>query len=73
MALDLLFFCMQAVSNRASDTPVLSAVRFAYGLTQFKPVDYALVQFGRFDPALLAQARKRIVMAKDAWSLLCAR
>ncbi len=72
LALDLLFFCMQALSNRASDTPVLSAVRFAYGLTQFKPVDYALVQFGRFDPALLAQARKRIVMAKDAWSLLCA-
>ncbi|CAN5531712.1 hypothetical protein BH10PSE16_BH10PSE16_32870 [soil metagenome] len=72
LALDLLFFCVQAVSNRASDTPVLSAVRFAYGLTRFKPVDYELVQFGRFDPALLAQARKRIVVAKDAWSSLCA-
>ncbi|MBH2019592.1 MAG: Hpt domain-containing protein [Burkholderiales bacterium] len=72
LALDLLFFCVQAVSNRASDTPVLSAVRFAYGLTRFKPVDYELVQFGRFDPALLAQARKRIVVAKEAWSSLCA-
>ncbi|ABM38647.1 hybrid sensor histidine kinase/response regulator [Polaromonas naphthalenivorans] len=72
LTLDLLFFCVQAVSNRASDTPVLSAVRFAYGLTRFKPVDYELVQFGRFDPALLAQARKRIVLAKDAWSSLCA-
>ncbi|MEO5661442.1 MAG: Hpt domain-containing protein [Polaromonas sp.] len=72
LPLDLLFFCAQAVSNRSSDTPVLSAVRFAYGLTQFKPVDYELVQFGRFDPALLAQARKRIVLAKDAWSSLCA-
>lgn len=71
LALDLLFFCAQAVSNRASDTPVLSAVRFAYGLTQFKPVNYELLQFGRFDPALLAQARKRIVSAKEAWSSLC--
>ncbi|MEO6320578.1 MAG: Hpt domain-containing protein, partial [Polaromonas sp.] len=72
LALDLLFFCAQAVSNRASDTPVLSAVRFAYGLTRFKPVNYELLQFGRFDPALLAQARKRIVSAKEAWSSLCA-
>ena len=71
LALDLLFFCAQAVSNRASDTPVLSSVRFAYGLTSFKPVDYEVVQFGRFDPALLAQARKRIVSAKESWSLLC--
>jgi chemosensory pili system protein ChpA (sensor histidine kinase/response regulator) len=72
LVLDLLFFCTQAVSARASNTPVLSAVRVAYGLTQFKPVNYELVQFGRFDPALLAQARKRIVSAKEAWSLLCA-
>ena len=69
---DLLFFCVQAVSGRASDTPVLSAVRLAYGLAQFKPVDYELIQFGRFDPAQLAQARKRILLAKDGWSLLCA-
>ena len=72
LVLDLLFFCSQAVSGRASDTPILSAVRFTYGLARFKPVDYELVQFGRFDPALLAQARKRILSAKDAWSLLCA-
>ena len=71
LALDLLFFCAQAVSNRTSDTPVLTAVRFAYDLTRFKPVDYEVVQFGRFDPALLAQARKRIVSAKEGWSLLC--
>ena len=72
LVLDLLFFCFQAVSDHASQTPVLSAVRFAYGLARFKPVDYELVQFGRFDPALLSQARKRIVLAKDAWSMLCA-
>ncbi|ABE43092.1 hybrid sensor histidine kinase/response regulator [Polaromonas sp. JS666] len=72
LAQDLLFFCAQAVSTRAGDTPVLSAVRSMYGLNRFKPVDYELVQFGRFDPALLAQARKRITSAKEAWSSLSA-
>ncbi|MBK5206589.1 MAG: Hpt domain-containing protein, partial [Polaromonas sp.] len=70
LAQDLLFFCAQA--GRASDTPILSAVRSSYGLTRFKPVDYELVQFGRFDPALLAQARKRIISAKEIWSSLSA-
>ncbi|NMM08963.1 MAG: response regulator [Polaromonas sp.] len=72
LAQDLLFFCAQAVSDRASDTPILSAVRLTYDLTRFKPVDYELVQFGRFDPALLAQARKRITSAKETWSSLSA-
>lgn len=69
---DLLFFCAQAVPARPGETPVLSAVRLAYGLARFKSVEYALIEFGRFDPAQLAQARKRIVLAKDGWSLLCA-
>ncbi|MES1978977.1 MAG: Hpt domain-containing protein [Pseudomonadota bacterium] len=72
LAQDLLFFCSQAVAARASDAPVLSAVRAAYGLARFKPVDYEAVQFGRFDPALLAQARKRILSAKETWSSLSA-
>ncbi|WP_372826216.1 Hpt domain-containing protein [Polaromonas sp.] len=72
LAQDLLFFCSQAVAHRASDAPVLSAVRASYGLARFKPVDYEAVQFGRFDPALLAQARKRIVYAKETWSSLTA-
>ncbi len=72
LAQDLLFFCSQAVSNRVADTPVLSAVRSTYGLARFKPVDYEVVQFGRFDPALLAQARKRIVLVKETWSSLSA-
>ena len=69
---DLLFFCSQATPAHASDAPVLSAVRAAYGLARFAPVDYEAVQFGRFDPALLAQARKRIVSAKETWSSLSA-
>ena len=69
---DLLFFCAQAANSRAADTSALSAVRLAYGLARFKPVDYEVVKFGRFDPAHLAQAHKRILSAKDGWSLLCA-
>ena len=34
------------------------------------PVDYQTAQFGRFDPVLLAQARKRIDAAKETWSAL---
>ena len=71
LALDLLFFCSQA-SASATQTPVLEAVRTAYGLARFKSVDYEAVLFGRFDPALLAQARKRIVSAKETWSALSA-
>lgn len=71
LAQDLLFFCSQA-SASTTPTPVLSAVRTAYGLARFKPVDYEAVLFGRFDPALLAQARKRIASAKETWSSLSA-
>lgn len=71
LAQDLLFFCAQAAAT-SKPTPVLTAVRAAYGLARFKAVDYEAVQFGRFDPALLAQARKRIVSAKETWSALSA-
>ena len=67
---DLLFFCAQAIPLHAADAPVLSAVRAAYGLTQTKPFDYETPQFGRFDPALLVQARKRIAAATETWSAL---
>ena len=69
---DLLFFCAQAVSPQGVVTPVLAAVRSSFGLNRFKPVDYESVQFGRFDPALLGQARKRIVSAKETWSSVAA-
>ena len=71
LALDLLFFCSQA-SASSIQTPVLEAVRAAYGLERSKSVDYEAVLFGRFDPALLAQARRRIVSAKESWSALSA-
>ena len=70
LAQDLLFFCAQAVPAVPSDAPVLTAVRMAWTLGRFSPVDYQTPQFGRFDPLLLAQARKRITAAKENWSAL---
>ncbi|HYF43455.1 MAG TPA: Hpt domain-containing protein, partial [Ramlibacter sp.] len=70
LAQDLVFFCSQAVPARPADAPALSSVRLAYGLARYKPVDYQTAQFGRFDPALLSQARKRIAIAKETWSTL---
>jgi chemosensory pili system protein ChpA (sensor histidine kinase/response regulator) len=67
LAQDLVFFCSQAVPQPGS-APSLEAVRVAWGLARFTPVDYQTPQYGRFDPVLLAQARKRIVMAKETWS-----
>ena len=66
---DLVFFCAQAVPQ-AGQAPSLEAVRRAWRLDRHPPVDYATPQFGRFDPALLAQARKRIAATKDTWSAL---
>ena len=67
---DLLFFCAQAIPHHAGDAPVLEAVRAAYGLTRTQPFNYDKPQFGRFDPALLAQARKRMAAATETWSAL---
>jgi len=69
---DLLFFCSQAkpAENSADALPSLNAVRQAFALDRFKPVDYETTRFGRFDPALLTQARKRIASATETWSAL---
>ncbi|MDP9045947.1 MAG: Hpt domain-containing protein, partial [Pseudomonadota bacterium] len=69
LAQDLLFFCAQ--SNAPAEpalAPRLSAVRAAYGLADTLPIDYTVSVLGRFDPAVIAQAKKRVITAKDAWS-----
>ncbi len=66
---DLLFFCAQAAAD-AARMPALQAVREAFGLQRHRPVDYDQPRFGRFDPAVLAQARKRIAAATETWSAL---
>ncbi|MCY7308267.1 MAG: hybrid sensor histidine kinase/response regulator, partial [Rhodoferax sp.] len=70
LAQDLLFFCAQAIPLAGMAVPTLRAVREAYGLTLTKPIDYSTAQFGRFDPATLAQARKRIASAAETWAAL---
>nr|WP_315464817.1 Hpt domain-containing protein [uncultured Rhodoferax sp.] len=70
LAQDIVFFCSRAIPSEASQAPVLASVRTAYGLTRSKPVDYVHEQFGRFDPAMLVLARKRIAAASETWSAL---
>ena len=69
LAQDLLFFCAQSASpGDGRGAPRLAVVRQAYGLAHHAPVDYTVSVLGRFDPLVLAQAKKRVVAAKDAWS-----
>ena len=68
---DLLFFCAQAVPTASGDeAATLRTVRAAWGVAGEPRVDYSVEQFGRFDPLVLAQARKRIETAKEMWSAL---
>ncbi|MFO1180288.1 Hpt domain-containing protein [Ottowia sp.] len=70
LAQDLLFFCAQAPAGEAADAPALAAVRSAWGLQGHEPVDYEQPSFGLYDPAVLAQARRRIEAVKENWSAL---
>ncbi|WP_234414033.1 Hpt domain-containing protein [Ideonella sp. A 288] len=73
LAQDLLFFCAQATpSAQHAAGPRLSAARRAYGLDAEVAVDYESSSLGRFDPALVAQARKRVTAAKEVWSAVAA-
>ncbi|SEL97903.1 chemosensory pili system protein ChpA (sensor histidine kinase/response regulator) [Variovorax sp. YR750] len=67
---DLLFFCAQAVPTAGDDAATLRTVRLAWGIAGEQHVDYNVEQFGRFDPLVLQQARKRIETAKEMWSAL---
>ncbi len=69
LARDLLFFCAQAKAPATErSAPRLSAALLAYGLTPDGGCDYLTRSLGRFDPALMAQALKRIAAAKELWS-----
>lgn len=70
LAQDLVFFCSQAKAAPGVRAPALTAVRNAYGLSDTSAVDYETEQFGRFDPAQLVLARKRIASAAETWSAL---
>ena len=69
LARDLLFFCAQAAPGSPGlRLPRLTAARAAYGLPVQMPTDYSLSVLGRFDPAIITHAKKRVVAAKEAWS-----
>ncbi|HRP28165.1 MAG TPA: Hpt domain-containing protein, partial [Burkholderiaceae bacterium] len=68
LAQDLLFFCAQAAAPAAGrGAPRLDAVRQNYHLGTEPAADYNASVLGRFDPALVTQAKKRVTSAKDAW------
>ena len=68
LAQDLLFFCAQAQSpGDGRHAPRLATVRQVYGLAHHVPVDYETPTLGRFDPAVVVQARKRVAAAKESW------
>lgn len=69
LARDLMFHCAQAASpGDGRQAPRLASVRQVFELTRHDAVDYEVSRLGRFDPAWLAQARKRVSAAKDSWS-----
>jgi len=69
LAQDLLFYCAQAASpGDGRRSPRLSSVRQAWTLARRAPVDYLTPQLGRFDPAWIAQAKKRVTAAKESWA-----
>ncbi len=67
---DLLFFAAQARQPDRVSTPWLDAVRQRHSLLSLPDIDYDQPTLGRFDPALLLQARKRIHAVKEGWALL---
>ncbi|MCV2364598.1 Hpt domain-containing protein [Paucibacter sp. DJ1R-11] len=68
LAQDLLFFCAQA-RDPANErmAPRLSAVRRAFGLNPEFRGDYEDQTLGHIDPAWVAQARRRVGVAKESW------
>ncbi|MBA4340775.1 MAG: hybrid sensor histidine kinase/response regulator [Methylibium sp.] len=66
LAQDLLFFCAQ--SRASAEAPRLAAVREVYHLGDESAGDYEDQSLGRIDPSWVAQARRRVGLAKDSWS-----
>lgn len=67
---DLLFFCDQSPLEDRLIAPCLAAIRQTWSLTTLTPINYEVIHYGHFDPALLTLSRKRIVVAKELWTSL---
>jgi len=72
LASELLFFCAQAAEAQPSDHSVLARVRQTFGLERHRPVSLVQSALGRHDPAVIAQALKRVGSAKEGWSAVAA-
>ena len=69
LAQDLLFFCSHArLPSPGIKAPRLEAVRQLWRLKEQPVADYETARLGRFDPAHLMLARKRVAAAKESWS-----
>ena len=67
---ELNFFCAVAQGAEESQAKALQAVRASLQSSDLQGVNYTQERFGLFDPAVLAQARKRIESAAELWSSL---
>ena len=72
LAHELLFFCAQAGEAPSKLNSVLANVRKTFGLDRHVPVDLVSSSLGRYDPAWVTQAIKRVSGAKDGWSAVAA-
>ncbi|MFO0298473.1 MAG: Hpt domain-containing protein [Pseudomonadota bacterium] len=69
LAQELLFFCARARAPAAAEkAPRLAAVLRCWQLGSDAGADYEAARLGRFDPALVALASRRVAAAKDGWS-----
>ncbi|MDZ7813906.1 MAG: hypothetical protein U5L74_12740 [Ideonella sp.] len=67
---DLRFFCARATPEGPEQTPRLDQVRRALSLPELSSLDYASSPLGRFDPALLPLAKRRVAAFRESWSAL---
>ncbi|RMX02946.1 hybrid sensor histidine kinase/response regulator [Corticibacter populi] len=65
---DLLFFCAQARPPRAVAAPVLRAVRAAFGLEAFEPLDYEHNPFSLIDPFEKERLLDQLKTVADGWA-----
>ncbi|MFI0436139.1 MAG: Hpt domain-containing protein, partial [Parachlamydiaceae bacterium] len=67
---NMLFLCAQAKIEKKENSPCLTVIQKTWALNEPSQVNYEVSHFGHFDPAVLALAKKRIIVAKELWTAL---
>ena len=70
LAHELLYACAAWGPVDAEQMPRLAALRMACGVADAPALDHRSAPYGRYDPALLAVARKRLAAAREGWATL---